>query len=114
MVGAADVDQRRGWLPSARLRTNGLRQTTSTGPARVVPVVVRFYTEAGTRYVRAELPVLCCGLAISSIMEFPSMSIRENVLAGLRLTGQRASRGDRDDLVETCLARARQPTALGC
>ena len=36
---------------------------------------------------------------------FPAMSIRENVLAGLKLTGTRATR-DRGRLVESCLAKA--------
>ena len=34
---------------------------------------------------------------------FPAMSIRDNVRAGLKLTGTRASRTDKDDLVEHCL-----------
>jgi phosphate transport system ATP-binding protein len=37
---------------------------------------------------------------------FPAMSIRENVLAGLRLTGTKAGKGQRDALVESCLTRA--------
>ena len=46
------------------------------------------------------------GMVFQKPNPFPSMSIRENVLAGLRLTGQKASRGEKDDLVETCLVRA--------
>jgi phosphate transport system ATP-binding protein len=36
---------------------------------------------------------------------FPAMSIRENVLAGLKLTGTKASRSERDALVESCLTK---------
>ena len=36
---------------------------------------------------------------------FPAMSIRENVLAGLRLTGTKASKSEKDALVEECLIR---------
>jgi phosphate transport system ATP-binding protein len=36
---------------------------------------------------------------------FPAMSIRENVLAGLKLTGAKASRSERDALVESCLTK---------
>ena len=36
---------------------------------------------------------------------FPAMSIRENVLAGLRLTGTKASQSAKDDLVESCLRK---------
>src|SRR3954463_13592353 len=37
---------------------------------------------------------------------FPAMSIRDNVVAGLRLTGVKVAKGDRDDLVEESLTRA--------
>jgi phosphate transport system ATP-binding protein len=36
---------------------------------------------------------------------FPAMSIYDNVLAGLKLTGIRASRSEKDELVEECLTR---------
>jgi phosphate transport system ATP-binding protein len=36
---------------------------------------------------------------------FPAMSIRENVLAGLRLTGTKASRSEKDELIESCLVK---------
>jgi phosphate transport system ATP-binding protein len=36
---------------------------------------------------------------------FPAMSIRENVLAGLKLTGTKASRSEKDALVESCLTK---------
>ncbi len=44
------------------------------------------------------------GMVFQKPNPFPSMSIRDNVLAGLKLSGK--SRGDRDALVEQCLQRA--------
>jgi phosphate transport system ATP-binding protein len=46
------------------------------------------------------------GMVFQKPNPFPVMSIRENVLAGLRLTGVKASRGEKDELVESCLTRA--------
>jgi phosphate transport system ATP-binding protein len=37
---------------------------------------------------------------------FPAMSIYDNVVAGLKLTGVRVSRGVRDDVVQECLTKA--------
>ncbi len=37
---------------------------------------------------------------------FPTMSIYDNVLAGLKLTGIKLGQDERDDLVETCLTKA--------
>jgi phosphate transport system ATP-binding protein len=45
------------------------------------------------------------GMVFQKPNPFPAMSIRENVLAGLKLTGTRASRSDKDALVESCLRR---------
>jgi len=45
------------------------------------------------------------GMVFQKPNPFPAMSIRENVLAGLRLTGTRASRGAKDVLVEQCLRK---------
>src|SRR3954462_3766633 len=45
------------------------------------------------------------GMVFQKPNPFPAMSIRENVLAGLRLTGTRASRSERDVLVESCLRK---------
>ncbi|MBB6627060.1 phosphate ABC transporter ATP-binding protein [Nocardioides sp. KIGAM211] len=45
------------------------------------------------------------GMVFQKPNPFPAMSIRENVLAGLRLTGTKASRSTRDDLVESCLTK---------
>jgi phosphate transport system ATP-binding protein len=45
------------------------------------------------------------GMVFQKPNPFPAMSIRENVLAGLRLTGTRAKRAEKDELVEYCLTR---------
>ncbi|MEQ7847576.1 phosphate ABC transporter ATP-binding protein [Nocardioides kribbensis] len=45
------------------------------------------------------------GMVFQKPNPFPAMSIRENVLAGLRLTGTRAPRSVKDDLVESCLTK---------
>jgi phosphate transport system ATP-binding protein len=37
---------------------------------------------------------------------FPAMSIHDNVTAGLKLTGIKASREEKDDLIEECLTKA--------
>jgi phosphate transport system ATP-binding protein len=46
------------------------------------------------------------GMVFQKPNPFPAMSIRENVLAGLRLTGTRASRSEKEGLVESCLTKA--------
>jgi phosphate transport system ATP-binding protein len=46
------------------------------------------------------------GMVFQKPNPFPAMSIRENVLAGLRLTGTRASRSSKEALVESCLTKA--------
>ncbi|HVX53614.1 phosphate ABC transporter ATP-binding protein [Nocardioides sp.] len=43
------------------------------------------------------------GMVFQKPNPFPAMSIRDNVLAGLRLTGTKASRSEKDELVEHCL-----------
>ncbi|WP_232680566.1 phosphate ABC transporter ATP-binding protein [Nocardioides sp. R-C-SC26] len=45
------------------------------------------------------------GMVFQKPNPFPAMSIRENVLAGLKLTGTKASRSERDELVEHCLIK---------
>lgn len=45
------------------------------------------------------------GMVFQKPNPFPAMSIGENVLAGLKLTGSKAPRGDKDDLIEQCLRR---------
>ncbi|MFN0284286.1 MAG: phosphate ABC transporter ATP-binding protein [Kineosporiaceae bacterium] len=46
------------------------------------------------------------GMVFQKPNPFPAMSIYDNVLAGLRLTGTRASRGTKDALVEECLTKS--------
>jgi phosphate transport system ATP-binding protein len=46
------------------------------------------------------------GMVFQKPNPFPAMSIYDNVLAGLKLTGVKAGRGVRDDLVEECLVKA--------
>jgi len=45
------------------------------------------------------------GMVFQKPNPFPAMSIAENVTAGLKLTGTKVSRGDRDDLIERSLRR---------
>ncbi len=46
------------------------------------------------------------GMVFQKPNPFPSMSVSENVLAGLQLTGTKVGRAERADLVESCLVRA--------
>jgi len=46
------------------------------------------------------------GMVFQKPNPFPAMSIRDNVLAGLKLTGQRIPKADAEELVETSLRRA--------
>jgi phosphate transport system ATP-binding protein len=46
------------------------------------------------------------GMVFQKPNPFPAMSIYDNVVAGLKLTGTRASRTERDRLVEECLTKA--------
>jgi phosphate transport system ATP-binding protein len=45
------------------------------------------------------------GMVFQKPNPFPSMSISENVLAGLKLTATKASKDEREELVESCLKR---------
>ena len=45
------------------------------------------------------------GMVFQKPNPFPAMSIRENVIAGLRLTGTRLGKGEKEELVEQCLVR---------
>ncbi|WP_082500597.1 phosphate ABC transporter ATP-binding protein [Agreia sp. Leaf244] len=45
------------------------------------------------------------GMVFQKANPFPAMSIYDNVIAGLKLTGRRASRDDKDALVEECLTK---------
>ncbi len=46
------------------------------------------------------------GMVFQKPNPFPAMSIFDNVVAGLTLTGMKASRGEKDQLVEDCLTMA--------
>ncbi|PRX91746.1 phosphate ABC transporter ATP-binding protein (PhoT family) [Allonocardiopsis opalescens] len=46
------------------------------------------------------------GMVFQKPNPFPAMSIYDNVTSGLKLTGTRMRRADRDDLVEECLTKA--------
>ncbi|MFL6059979.1 MAG: phosphate ABC transporter ATP-binding protein [Marmoricola sp.] len=46
------------------------------------------------------------GMVFQKPNPFPAMSIGDNVLAGLKLTGTKADKAARDHLVETCLTKA--------
>jgi phosphate transport system ATP-binding protein len=46
------------------------------------------------------------GMVFQKPNPFPAMSIYDNVVAGLRLTGVKASRSQKDDLVQECLMKA--------
>ncbi|HWU22938.1 MAG TPA: phosphate ABC transporter ATP-binding protein [Nocardioides sp.] len=43
------------------------------------------------------------GMVFQKPNPFPAMSIRDNVLAGLKLTGRKAGRSEKEELVERCL-----------
>ncbi len=45
------------------------------------------------------------GMVFQKPNPFPAMSIADNVTAGLKLTGSKVSRADKDDLIERCLSR---------
>ena len=45
------------------------------------------------------------GMVFQKPNPFPAMSIADNVTAGLKLTGTKVSRSERDDLIERCLTR---------
>ncbi len=46
------------------------------------------------------------GMVFQKPNPFPAMSIYDNVVAGLKLTGRRAGRSEKDALVEECLTKA--------
>ena len=46
------------------------------------------------------------GMVFQKPNPFPAMTIAENVLAGLKLTGTKVGRSSRGDLVESCLTKA--------
>ncbi|KHK97667.1 phosphate ABC transporter ATP-binding protein [Microbacterium mangrovi] len=56
--------------------------------------------DATVRVTRARRDI---GMVFQKPNPFPAMSIRDNVLAGLKLTGTKASKSEKEDLVEHCL-----------
>jgi phosphate transport system ATP-binding protein len=46
------------------------------------------------------------GMVFQKPNPFPAMSIYDNVVAGLRLTGSKATRDEKDELVQECLTKA--------
>jgi phosphate transport system ATP-binding protein len=64
----------------------------------------------GTDIYRGEIPVTEMRRRIGMVFQkpnpFPAMTVSENVLAGLKLSGVRTTRSERRDLVESCLTRA--------
>ena len=46
------------------------------------------------------------GMVFQKPNPFPAMSVYDNVLAGLKLTGVKVSRDEKDELVEECLTKA--------
>ena len=64
----------------------------------------------GTDIYRGDIPVTEMRRRIGMVFQkpnpFPAMTVSENVLAGLKLSGVKATRSERRDLVEDCLQRA--------
>jgi phosphate transport system ATP-binding protein len=58
--------------------------------------------DPGKRLIDARRAI---GMVFQKPNPFPAMSIRENVLAGLKLTGTRMRRADKEELVEACLVK---------
>lgn len=59
--------------------------------------------DRGRRITRARREI---GMVFQKPNPFPAMSLYDNVLAGLKLNGIKATRDGRDDLVEECLTKA--------
>jgi phosphate transport system ATP-binding protein len=59
--------------------------------------------EPGRRVTDARMAI---GMVFQKPNPFPAMSIYDNVVAGLKLTGVRANRSTKDGLVEECLQKA--------
>jgi phosphate transport system ATP-binding protein len=59
--------------------------------------------DASIRLTKARRDI---GMVFQKPNPFPAMSIYDNVIAGLKLTGTRASRHEKDALVEECLTKA--------
>jgi phosphate transport system ATP-binding protein len=65
--------------------------------------------DPGKRLIDARRSI---GMVFQKPNPFPAMSIRENVLAGLKLTGTKLRKPDKDLLVEECLTLAIKPRVL--
>src|SRR5215475_3543148 len=59
--------------------------------------------DPGVRLTKARRDI---GMVFQKPNPFPAMSIYDNVIAGLKLTGVRAGRREKDALVEECLTKA--------
>ena len=59
--------------------------------------------DPGVRLTKARRDI---GMVFQKPNPFPAMSIYDNVIAGLKLTGIKASRSQKDALVEECLTKA--------
>jgi phosphate transport system ATP-binding protein len=59
--------------------------------------------DPGVRLTQARRDI---GMVFQKPNPFPAMSIYDNVIAGLKLTGAKANRHQRDSLVEECLSKA--------
>ena len=59
--------------------------------------------DAGRRITDARRQI---GMVFQKPNPFPAMSIQDNVVAGLGLTGKKLSKGDRSDLIEETLTKA--------
>jgi phosphate transport system ATP-binding protein len=64
----------------------------------------------GTDIYRGDIPVTEMRRRIGMVFQkpnpFPAMTVSENVLAGLKLSGVRSTKSERRELVESCLTRA--------
>lgn len=64
----------------------------------------------GDDIYRGDIPVTEMRRRIGMVFQkpnpFPAMTVSENVIAGLKLSGVKATKADRRDLVESCLQRA--------
>jgi phosphate transport system ATP-binding protein len=59
--------------------------------------------EPGTKITQTRKRI---GMVFQKPNPFPAMSIGENVVAGLKLTGTKVSKSEREALIESCLTRA--------
>ena len=64
----------------------------------------------GVDIYRGAIPVTDVRRRIGMVFQkpnpFPAMTVAENVLAGLKLSGLKSTRSERDDLIESCLTKA--------